>query len=102
MKKCFLRKNTMKKHFAFILISTSFGMLFTLPLEKTFASKNALLLWYKKPADKWEQALPIGNGRLGAMVFGKIANEEIILNEDTIWTGGPYEPSNYKGATALP
>ena len=59
-----------------------------------------LTLWYKQPATKWAEALPIGNGRLGALVFGKIADEQIILNEDTIWTGSPYEPSNPKGAAA--
>jgi len=61
-----------------------------------------LTLWYKQPATKWAEALPIGNGRLGALVFGKIADEQIILNEDTIWTGSPYEPSNPKGAAAMP
>jgi alpha-L-fucosidase 2 len=48
------------------------------------------ILWYKKPAESWEtQALPIGNGRLGGMVFGKINDERIQLNEETIWTGNP-------------
>ena len=47
-------------------------------------------LWYDKPAQKWEEALPVGNGRLGAMVFGKNKEERIQLNEETYWTGGPY------------
>ena len=46
-------------------------------------------IWYTHPADKWENALPVGNGRLGAMVFGKTDEEEIQLNEDTYWSGGP-------------
>jgi alpha-L-fucosidase 2 len=46
-------------------------------------------LWYKQPAKKWTEALPIGNGRLGAMVFGGAANELIQLNEATLWAGGP-------------
>jgi len=50
----------------------------------------AKLLWYTHPADKWENALPVGNGRLGAMVFGRTSEEEIQLNEDTLWSGGPY------------
>ncbi len=66
------------------------------------AADGGLTLWYKQPATKWAGALPIGNGRLGALVFGKIADEQIILNEDTIWTGSPYEPSNPKGAAAMP
>ena len=50
----------------------------------------AALLWYTKPAAKWEEALPVGNGRLGAMVYGKADEEIIQLNENTYWTGGPY------------
>lgn len=48
------------------------------------------LLWYRSPASVWEEALPVGNGRLGAMVFGKYGEERIQLNEDTYWSGGPY------------
>ena len=48
-------------------------------------------LWYDRPADKWTEALPIGNGRLGAMVFGKTADERIQLNEDTFWSGRPHD-----------
>ncbi|MEO6730942.1 MAG: glycoside hydrolase family 95 protein [Ferruginibacter sp.] len=46
-------------------------------------------LWYKKPAKVWTEALPVGNGRLGAMIFGGITEELIQLNESTLWTGGP-------------
>jgi alpha-L-fucosidase 2 len=46
-------------------------------------------LWYPKPAAKWEEALPVGSGRLGAMVFGGTASERIQFNEDTLWTGRP-------------
>jgi len=48
------------------------------------------LLWYKAPADKWENALPVGNGRLGAMIFGGVEEERIQLNDDTYYSGGPY------------
>ena len=47
------------------------------------------LLWYKQPAASWNEALPLGNGRLGAMVFGDPAHERITLNEDTLWSGYP-------------
>lgn len=47
------------------------------------------MLWYAQPADKWMQALPVGNGRLGAMVFGDPQHERIQLNEDSMWPGGP-------------
>lgn len=60
------------------------------------------VLWYLQPAREWIQALPVGNGRLGAMVFGDTGNERIQLNEETVWSGGPYDPSNPKGPAALP
>ena len=59
-------------------------------------------LWYSRPAEQWIEALPLGNGRLGAMVYGKTEKEQIPLNEDTVWTGGPYEPSVPEGPAALP
>ncbi|MBL7114064.1 MAG: glycoside hydrolase N-terminal domain-containing protein, partial [Bacteroidales bacterium] len=48
------------------------------------------ILWYDSPAQVWEEALPVGNGRLGAMVFGRFSEERIQLNEETYWSGGPY------------
>jgi len=59
-------------------------------------------LWYRKPAREWVEALPVGNGRIGAMVFGGISNEKLQLNEDTLWTGGPYEAVNPAARAALP
>jgi len=59
-------------------------------------------LWYRHPASFWTEALPIGNGRLGAMVYGLINEECLQLNEQTIWTGGPYDPSNPEAFEALP
>ncbi|MDD4144930.1 MAG: glycoside hydrolase family 95 protein [Prolixibacteraceae bacterium] len=53
-----------------------------------------LLLWYDEPAEVWEEALPVGNGRMGAMVFGGIQSERIQLNEESVWTGGPVERAN--------
>ena len=53
-----------------------------------------LELWYRAPAIEWTEALPVGNGRLGAMVFGGIEREQLQLNEETLWTGGPYSPVN--------
>ena len=46
-------------------------------------------LWYKEPASYWEEALPLGNGRLGAMVWSGTAQEKISLNEDSLWSGYP-------------
>ena len=59
-------------------------------------------LWYDKPAAKWEEALPVGNGRLGAMVFGGLATERLQLNEGTLWAGGPYDPVNPEARATLP
>src|SRR6478609_2492675 len=60
-----------------------------------------LRLWYAKPAVEWEEALPIGNGRLGAMVFGGSVLEKLQLNEDSFWAGSPYDNNNPKGKEVL-
>lgn len=60
------------------------------------------MLWYRAPAASWNEALPIGNGRLGAMVFGGVEQEHLQLNEETLWSGGPYDPVVKGGAAALP
>jgi alpha-L-fucosidase 2 len=61
-----------------------------------------LVLWYRQPAEAWTEALPVGNGRLGAMVFGGVARERLQLNEDTLYAGGPYDPSDPGALLALP
>lgn len=62
-----------------------------------------LKLWYRRPAKDWEtQALPIGNGRLGAMVFGRVKAERIQLNEDTLWGGYFRDATNPQALAALP
>jgi alpha-L-fucosidase 2 len=68
--------------------------------NKTFDPSH--LIWFNTPAAKWEEALPVGNGRLGAMVFGKTDEERIQLNEDTYWSGGPYSTVVKGGYKALP
>ena len=59
-------------------------------------------LWYRQPAAEWNEALPVGNGRLGAMVFGGVAEERIQLNEDTVWAGEKRDRNNPLGAAAIP
>lgn len=72
--------------------------LFSLPLGAVAAqgvqTSDELALWYDKPAELWTDALPVGNGRLGAMVFGGVDQERIQLNEDTLWSGSPKEWNN--------
>src|SRR5690349_18283914 len=82
---------------------------------------SALSLWYRAPASdhpllttatsrdarqtagaEWVRALPVGNGRLGAMVFGGVVHERLQLNEDTLWAGRPYDPVNPDAKAALP
>jgi alpha-L-fucosidase 2 len=60
------------------------------------------MLWYKQPAKIWTDALPVGNGRLGAMVFGGINEERLQLNEDTLWSGHPRDWNNPHASDALP
>ena len=69
----------------------------------TFAGdSNPLVLWFNQPAKLWTDALPVGNGRLGAMVYGGLPQEDIQFNESTFWGGGPYNPANPNTLNALP
>ena len=63
---------------------------------------SPLKLWYKSPANAWDQALPVGNGRLGAMVFGNAVNEKLQLNEESIWAGSKINNNNPNALKALP
>ena len=63
---------------------------------------DALTLWYRRPAARWTGASPIGNGRLGAMIWGGVKRERLDLNEDTLWSGEPYDNLNPRGLAALP
>ncbi len=51
-------------------------------------------IWFNKPAENWNEALPVGNGRLGAMIFGGIETDRIELNEESVWTGKPRWDAN--------
>ncbi|WP_066368138.1 glycosyl hydrolase family 95 catalytic domain-containing protein [Herbidospora mongoliensis] len=66
------------------------GSTATAQVQEAAAAQDDLTLWYDKPATNWEsQALPIGNGALGAMIFGGVGTEQIQFNEKSLWTGGP-------------
>src|SRR5438270_13931938 len=62
----------------------------------------SMVLWYRQPAAEWTEALPIGNGRLGAMVFGKADVEHLQLNEDTVWAGKRMDRDNPDALRNLP
>ncbi|MCA5004629.1 glycoside hydrolase family 95 protein [Sphingobacterium bovistauri] len=85
------------------LIMTLVFVIYFIALPGYAQQNNSLRLQYYEPADAkvWEQALPIGNGRLGAMIYGIPATEEIQLNEETIWAGGPYRNDNPKAGVNL-
>jgi alpha-L-fucosidase 2 len=63
---------------------------------------SGMKLWYQQPAKEWTEALPVGNGRLGAMVFGGVENERLQFNEDTLWTGKPHEYQHAGAVAYLP
>jgi alpha-L-fucosidase 2 len=66
-------------------------------------TRRALALWYDQPATAFEEALPLGNGRLGAMIFGSPRSERVMLNDSTLWSGGPVDPAmNPEAVTYLP
>lgn len=89
-----------------IILSFCLSSLFSQPAHLNESPDNkfnpATLLWYSAPATKWDEALPVGNGRLGAMVFGKYGEERIQLNEETYWSGGPYSTVVKDGYKVLP
>ena len=66
------------------------------------APEGRHVLWFRKPAAFWNEALPVGNGRLGAMIFGGVADERLQLNEDTLWDGFAKNADNPKALEALP
>jgi alpha-L-fucosidase 2 len=71
--------------------------------QEAAAPDEPLTLWYRKPATDWEtQALPVGNGRLAAMVFGGVNNERIQFNEETVWDGEPSDHNNPEALKTLP
>lgn len=71
-------------------------------MDKRIERANNHLLWYKAPAVDWDEALPIGNGRLGGMIYGLAAKEKVQLNEDSIWYGDPIDRNNPAALKNLP
>lgn len=81
------------KRFGFLVLVAFAGV--------TNSYAQSLTLWYDKPAVAWEEALPVGNGRLGAMVFGGTSVEHFQLNEDSFWAGSPHDNNNPRGKEVL-
>jgi len=81
-----------------LLLPTRFA---TAAAPRPKAGGSGQRLWYRRPATRWEEALPIGNGALGCMVFGRTTQERLQLNVDTLWAGSPYVPDNSEAYAAL-
>src|SRR5688500_7016420 len=86
-----------------------FKLLFLFAVNFVFCSVSAqkqtntnLKLWYNQPATQWEEALPLGNGKTGAMVFGGVDREQYQLNDNTLWSGYPDPGNNPNGPIYLP
>ena len=94
--------NKLLPFFLFMLVSCSCTKIQKLDHEITGDFNPVTYLWYNEPADMWENTLPVGNGRLGARIFGRTDEETIQFNEETYWTGGPYSQTVKGGAEALP
>jgi alpha-L-fucosidase 2 len=106
MKKCSRRTFLAMTPAVLGAVSVAKSHAFAVSLENAPASSD-LLLWYDKPAARWMEALPIGNGKLGAMVFGggedgSVAEEILQLNEDTLWSGMPRDGNNLDAKKHLP
>ena len=84
-------------------------MFLTVPTSAQFTNQSSsdnsrrdMVLWYKQPGEKWLEGMPLGNGYMGAMVFGRIQNERIALNESTFWSGRPHNYANPDGYKYFP
>jgi len=96
----FLSRNNKIKTLEILIFSCSLCLLCN--PDTRAQSSSFLKLWYNQPAERWEEALPIGNGRLGAMVSGKPSRGKIQLNENTVWAGQPNRNDNPDAREALP
>ncbi|SDL65481.1 alpha-L-fucosidase 2 [Pedobacter sp. ok626] len=84
----------MKKTICFLLLAVCVNL--------GIAQESSLSIWFRQPAATWNEALPVGNGRLGAMVFGGISTERLQLNEQTVWSGQPVDFVNARSRETLP
>ena len=89
----------MKKSFIYYL--STLCLILLLSCQQKDETTKEQLLWYDQPASKWEEALPIGNGRLGAMIFGHPFQECIQVNEESLWSGAPINSNNPKAIQNL-
>ena len=79
-----------------------YNIVLTLFIATIVSAAQPLVLQYSQPATEWVEALPVGNGRLGGMIFGDPQSEHIQFNEDTLWTGQPQDYQHPNAAERLP
>jgi len=97
------RKTTLRSLQFYVFIALLSLILFFLQLSAAYSQTNSnLKLWYDKPATVWEEALPLGNAKTGAMVFGGVATERFQLNDNTLWSGYPNPGNTPEGPSILP
>ena len=88
------------------LLTNALLCIFLLPAFAQQQNRNAkeqkeMCWWYDKPATKYWEGLPVATGRFAAMIGGKIVKEDIVFNDETLWSGGPYNPNNPNGPSIL-
>lgn len=93
---------TRREFIAAAVAGASFGIHGLTASTASASARGGNVLWYKQPASIWTEALPVGNGRLGAMVFGGVETERLQLNEDTLWSGHPRDWNNPEAKKYLP
>ncbi len=92
----------MKKGILIILMVSLACVILSCGSQEKDLMSGVYTLWYKRPAQKWVEALPLGNGRMGAMVFGKVYKERIQLNEESLWAGKRFDTNNPNALRDLP
>jgi alpha-L-fucosidase 2 len=92
----------MKLNKTIISVLSIFLLVLSSPLSSGQNLPSGMKIWFNKPADNWNEALPVGNGRLGAMIFGGVESERLELNEESVWTGEPRWDANPDALKTLP
>ena len=85
-----------------VVLALHFVFLSPFQMIQAAPSDSELTLWYDRPADEWVEALPVGNGRLGAMIFGGVAQAKYQFNEDSLWAGAPHDYARAGAYKVLP
>ena len=97
-KKC----NSFFKNLAIVFLILFFGLIYSCSNTTINEPKNNQFIWFEQEAKNWNEAIPIGNGTLGGMVYGGIESDTIKINEETLWSGGPRDLQNHTAINYLP